>query len=296
MLGRAYPPRGRFIDVGGARQHIVEIPKIPAETASDRGELPLVLLHGAGCNLEDLRLALGERLAGRRRLIFVDRPGQGWSERGEGRGSTPAEQAAMLCRLLDRLGIDRAILFGHSWGGALALAFALDHPDRAAGLVLVAPPTHAHLDKLSRPYAFLAAPVLGWLFAHTWALPLSLLFFATGIRAAFAPQSPPPAYLRRSAAFLLLRPRAFLANARDMIDLQAFLEKQAARYRSVPTRTVVLVGDRDRITPPAQHAAALVQALPAGKLVMLRGFGHMPHHFVADRIADAVSELAHSAG
>ena len=81
-----------------------------------------------------MRLALGERLAARYRVILLDRPGLGWSERRGGDGSSPTYQAAMLNAVLDRLDVGRAIVVGHSWGGLLALTFALDYPQRAAGL------------------------------------------------------------------------------------------------------------------------------------------------------------------
>src|SRR6185437_16491472 len=113
LIERAYPPRGRFVEVGGLRQHVVELGK-PAGA----GDAPaIVLLHGAGCNLEDMRLALGERLATRHRVILVDRPGAGWSESGGRALSSPAAQAAVLRDILDRLGVARAVLVGHSWGG-----------------------------------------------------------------------------------------------------------------------------------------------------------------------------------
>ena len=84
LIERAHPPRGRFVDFGGLRQHLVEVgANTPGQDA------PLVLLHGAGCNLEDMRLALGEHLPGRR-LILIDRPGHGWSERRGEQGSSPA--------------------------------------------------------------------------------------------------------------------------------------------------------------------------------------------------------------
>ena len=113
-----------------------------ARSGDAEGAPPVILIHGAGANLEDMYLALGERLAVRHRVILVDRPGLGFSARKAGEGSSPAYQAAVLRDVLDRLGIDRAIMVGHSWGGTLALAFALDFPERAAGLVIIAAPTH----------------------------------------------------------------------------------------------------------------------------------------------------------
>lgn len=284
LIARAHPPRGRRIDVGGLRQHVVEI-------GDERG-LPLVLLHGAGCNLEDLRLALGERLATRHRVILVDRLGQGWSESRGRQSSSPAVQAAILRDVLDRLGVARAVLVGHSWGGALALAFALDHPRRTAGLVLLAPPTHPGLRRrIRRLYRILAAPVFGWLFTHTLALPLAAATFGTGIRAAFAPQLPPRHYLEDSAAFLLLRPAAFLANARDMADLQGFLTRQALRYRELVAPTVIVQGDCDEVVLIEKHAKALAAAVPQAKLLILPGVGHMPHYAAIDRVVAEIEEL-----
>jgi pimeloyl-ACP methyl ester carboxylesterase len=286
LIERAHPPRGRRIKIGGLSQHIVEL---GAETGG-RTRAPIVLLHGAGCNLEDLR-ELGERLAGRHRVILVDRPGQGWSEARGRQSSSPAYQAAILRDVLDRLGVGRAIVVGHSWGGTLALAFALDYPDRAAGLALLAPPTHPRLHGMIRLYSVLAAPFFGWLFARTLVLPLAVLAFAPGVRGSFLPQAPPPHYLKRSAAFLLLRPKTFLANARDIAGLPSVLARQATRYRTLKTTAVIVTGERDGIVPPREHAMALAAAIPRAKLVVLPGVGHMPHHAAAERIVAEIEEL-----
>ena len=141
----------------------------------------IVLLHGAGCNLEDMRLALAERLAARHRVILLDRPSLGWSERRSSDGSSPAYQAAMLSAILDRLGVDRVILVGHSWGVLLALTFALDYPHRVAGLVVIAPPTHPWLVQTTWLYSVFAIPVVGWVFAHTLTLPFGTLLIGPGI-------------------------------------------------------------------------------------------------------------------
>lgn len=291
LIALMHLPRGRRIDIGGSRQHIVEVR--PADREPDG--LPLVLLHGAGCNLEDMWLALGWPLAARHRVILVDRAGAGWSERRGRTSSSPAVQAAMLRDALDRLGIARAVLVGHSWGGALALAFALDHPQRTAGLVLLSPPTHPHLRRMSRLYRPLAAPILGWLFARTLALPLGAVAFGIGIRAAFAPQLPPSYYLRGSAAFLLLRPAAFLANAQDMADLSGFLAQQAPRYRELALPMVIVQGDCDGIVPIEKHAQVLAAAAPQAKLVVLPGIGHMPHHAATERVVAEIEELVRMA-
>lgn len=287
LIERAYPPRGRFIEVAAGRQHVVEIGRSP-----DADDAPaVVLLHGAGSNLEDMNLALGERLAERRRVIVLDRPGFGHSARKAGEGSTPAEQAAVLREVLDRLGVDRAILVGHSWGGTMALTFALEYPQLAAGLVLIAPPTHPGLWPITKLNKLLATPI-GWLFAHTLALPFGAMLIGPGCRSAFRPQSMPDRYVQRSATALVLRPRTLLANWADIGSLEAFLAQQAERYGALATPTIVLNGDRDPLVPPARHGERLAAVAPSVKLIVLPGFGHMVHYAAADRIAAAVEEVA----
>ena len=286
LIDQVYRPRGRFIDVGGFPQHVIEI---GANVAP--GSPPVVVLHGAGSNLEDMHVALAKPLAARHRVIFVDRPGQGFSSRKAGQGSSPSDQAAVLRKVLDALGVERAIVLGHSWGGTLALTFALDFPERVAGLVLVAPPTHPGLWRLSWLNKMLAGPV-GWLFACTLAFPVGVPLIWPGTRAAFLPQIMPERYVRNSAAMLVMRPPTLMANWADVGCLEAFLERQAERYRSLTAPTIFLVGDRDPLVPPARHGDKLVAAAPRVKLVVLPGFGHMLHHAAADRVVAAVEELA----
>jgi pimeloyl-ACP methyl ester carboxylesterase len=290
LIGRAHPPRGRFVDVGGLRQHLVEV-----GTNAPGQNVPLVLIHGAGCNLEDMRLALGERLAGRR-LILIDRPGHGWSERRGAEGSSPEYQAAIVRDVLDRLAVTRAIVVGHSWGGALAVRLALDHPQYVAGLILLAPPLYPFPRGMTWFYDIMATPVLGWLIAYTMLLPVGALFIGIGFWGAFLPQMPPPRYIKRAGTLLSLRPKTFLANSRDIARLQKNLPPQAARYGTLAVPTVVISGDRDLIVAPRQHAMAFAESVPAAKLVVLPGIGHMLHHTAAERIAAEIDALTPSNG
>ena len=230
-------------------------------------------------------------LAARHRVILVDRAGLGWSERQGRRGSSPAYQAAILRDVLDRLGIERAVVVGHSWGGALATTFALDYPGRVAGLVLLAPPLYPFPRSMTWLYALFATPIFGWLYARTLALPLGAPFIGIGLGSAFLPQLPPRRYVKRTAALLLLRPATFLANARDVADLRAFHAKEAGRYATLAAPTVIMTGGSDMVVAPRRHALAFAAAVPAAKLVMLPGIGHMLHHVAAERVVDEIEAL-----
>ncbi len=97
----------------------------------------------------------------------MDRPGYGYSDRGGPENDTPAGQADAIARLLDKKGIDRAIIVGHSLGGAIAASFGVRHPDKTAGLLFLSAATHPWNGGVDWYYDLAAAPVVGSLFRYT---------------------------------------------------------------------------------------------------------------------------------
>ncbi len=274
-------PAGVFVPVAGGRLHVVELAPARASAAP-----PVVLLHGASGNLEDLRLTLGNRLARSHRIILIDRPGHGFSDRpGGAADASPGRQAALVAEALARLDVERAIVVGYSLAGAIAAAFALDFPERVAGLVLLAPVTHPWKGGTYWYNEVVSTPLVGPLFARTLVLPLGHVMLAPGIRTAFAPQSPPADYARRAASALMLRPAEFIANAQDLAVLKQFVTAQVPRYRAIATSTVIITGDRDTTVSPDIHARAAAALIPDAKLVVLPGIGHMVPHAAAEAIA-----------
>jgi pimeloyl-ACP methyl ester carboxylesterase len=250
------------------------------------------LLHGASGNLQDMRLILGERLSQRHRVILIDRPGHGWSDRLGADDSSPAWQAALIAQALEQLGIRRAIMVGYSWSGALATAFALAFPDRVAALVLLAPVTHPWPGGIAWYYGLTSMPVVGPLFARTIVLPVALSFIDAFARGLFTPQAMSETYVRNAAIPLLLRPRAFIANARDVAALKESVARQSPRYAEITAPTTIITGERDTIVSPEIHSKALAATLPHAKLIMLPGIGHAVQHVAADVIAAEIGRLA----
>jgi pimeloyl-ACP methyl ester carboxylesterase len=295
-IERAHPPSGRFVDVDGGRLHLVELGKrvIPSEAAAEEDSRPpVVLIHGASANLADTRLALGDRLAQTRRVVLVDRPGHGWSDRpGGAEDASPARQAALIGEALERIGVERFVLVGHSFGGTVATAFALAYPQRLAGLVLLAPVTHPWKGGLAWYNALLTMPVAGFVFARALALPVGELLLERGARDVFEPQAMPHDYLRRAATRLLLRPAEFVANAQDIAVLKAFVTAQVPRYSDIAVPTVVLSGDADTTVSPRLHARAIAAALRDARLVILPGIGHMPQHVATDEVIAAIDMVS----
>jgi pimeloyl-ACP methyl ester carboxylesterase len=222
---------------------------------------------------------------------LFDRPGHGWSER-EADNASPARQAAMVAEALERLDVGRAIVVAHSFAGSVATALALEDPGRVAGLVLIAPVLYPWSTGIAWYYSLAATPIVGPLFAHTLVVPVGSLLMQPVARTVFAPQEAPTDYAERAAIALVLRPETFLANARDVAGLNAFVTRQAPRYASIKAPTVIITGDRDTVVSPDIHARAFAAKLPQSKLVVLEGVGHMPHHVASDRVVAAIDELA----
>jgi pimeloyl-ACP methyl ester carboxylesterase len=207
QVEREHPPAGRFLDVDGVRLHYLE-----------RGEgPPVVLLHGNVVTAEDWALSgVLDRVAARgHRVIAFDRPGYGHSGRPRGRAWAATDQADLLLRALARLGVERPVVVGHSWGTLVALALALDHPAAVRGLVLVSGYYHPTLRADALLVAPAAVPVLGDLLGHT----VSPLFGAATlpllVKGMFAPLPVPERFERGFAGAMAVRPSQVRAEARD---------------------------------------------------------------------------------
>ena len=286
----AHPPAGHFIIVDGVRLHVSELGLAPG---SPGAEPAVVLIHGASGNMEDMRLALGEKLAASHRVILIDRPGHGWSSRPSGDTyASPAYQAELVAKALEQLNVRRAILVGHSWGGAFATAYALAFPERTAGLVLLSAVTHPWPGEPGWYNNLASLRGIGPLFLRTLVYPLGSFMIDGVSRSVFEPQAVPPDYVRRAAIRLVLRPKTFFANARDLALLRNFIAAQVPSYAGLRAPTVIITGDCDTMVSPKINACALAATLPSVKLVFLKGVGHMPHHAAPEAVTAAIDELA----
>jgi pimeloyl-ACP methyl ester carboxylesterase len=282
-LERTFPAQGKMIEVAGATLHIVE------RGPRDAGPA-IVLLHGASSNLHAMDV-LADRLAQTRRVILVDRPGHGWSPRKHVEDSTPAVQGRMIAEALTKLGVGETIVVAHSWAGALGLRMALDDPDRIAGLVLLAPVAYSWSGGVGRYNNWISTPVIGPLLAHTITLPLGILATASGARGVFAPQLMPDDFVDSSATQLLLRPREFIANARDLVTLKAAVAEQSPRYAEIKAPITILTGDIDKTVSTNIHSRPLAATAPNAKLIVLPGMGHMVQYAATDLVVAEIEAM-----
>jgi pimeloyl-ACP methyl ester carboxylesterase len=106
----ALPPRGRFLEVDGARLHYLDKGQGP----------PIVMIHGLGGQMGHFTYALLDRLAREFRVVLIERPGSGHSTRPPGASATLRTQAGTIAKAIRALRLERPLVVGHSLGGAVA--------------------------------------------------------------------------------------------------------------------------------------------------------------------------------
>lgn len=274
----AFPPSGEFVTVDGKRLHY-----------EMRGEgQDLVMIHGASGSLRDLTFALRDQLTDRYRVIVVDRPGLGHSDPLD--DTSLLAQARFLKAGLTQLGVTDPIVLGQSYGGAVALAWALDGGPKA--LILVGSPSMPWPGKLDIWYRVTATPV-----GRALAVPLASAFVPDSyIRQAtasvFAPDPVPPGYDDFLGTPLTLRRETLAANVTQVNTLRAELVTMEPRYPSLSLPVELIHGAADTIVPLDIHSGPLSHLLPDATITVIPGAGHMPHHSHAALVIAAIDRAA----
>jgi pimeloyl-ACP methyl ester carboxylesterase len=290
FLERIFPNQGKPVAVDGAVLNVVDLGLRRSATPH------ILLLHGASSNLGAMRQPLGDLLAKNHRVILIDRPGHGYSSRERETDSTPAIQSRMVAQALDKLGAGPVIVVAHSWAGALGTRMALDDPSRVAGLVLLAPVTHPWRGGVGWYNRAVTTPVVGPLLAYTITLPLGLFLTGPGARGVFAPQKMPKDFVTSTATPLLLRPREFLANARDLVTLKQTVIEQAPRYAEIKMPVTIIAGDVDKTVSTNIHARPFAATVAGTKLIVLPGMGHMVQNAVPDLVVSEIEAMIERIG
>lgn len=284
------PPKGRFVDVPGARLHIREFGEARV------GEPAILMIHGLAGQLSHYTYGVVGRLAERHRIVVVDRPGSGYSTRAPDTSADLSAQAASMAALIRTLGPGQAFVVGHSLGGAVALTLALEHPRQVAGLALLAPLTHMR-DDVPPVFKGLAieSPFVRKLVAWTLAIPASVKNSAATLEAVFGPEAVPRDFATKGGGLLSLRPSTFLSASADMQALPAHLPLVQARYGELRLPVHVLYGKDDRILDWKANGQALVDKVPGAKLELVEG-GHMLPVTQAALSARFIEEALSAAG
>ena len=252
----------RFITVNNLRVHYIEAGKGPT----------VVMVHGNAGSVADFDFGALALLISFYRIVAVDRPGHGLSDRPS-KQATVEVQAALLHETLSSLRVDKPLLVGHSWGAALALAYALKYPNEVSGLVLLAPAAYPDEGGNNLLETIVRTPVIGDL-----CLGFGKTIFGRGmlkraLATAFYPERVPDQYLKLASSLWLSR-KHLKAYMDDEAGLNRSLSELSKRYVEIRVPVVIVTGDRDQIVSPEQNAYALHATIPQSQLIEIKNVGH----------------------
>ena len=261
----AVPQAGQIMPVTDGAIHYV--------TLGDPDAPPLVLIHGLSGQLQHFTYAMAQDLARDFRVIIPDRPGCGYSRRDGDDLADPTTQARMLWQFLDAILVSHPVVVGHSLGGAVSLAMALQRPKQIRALGLIAPLTHPTPET---PDCFkglgVRSPVLRRLLGHTVAAPIAERTAETVLEQVFAPEPWPDSFLADAGAVLGLRPQAYITASADFVAAQNCLPDLSTAYaRADFPPGGVLFGEQDAILDATSQGSAMEQYGFAIELLPDRG-------------------------
>lgn len=276
----SHPPIGKFVTADGIRLHYWE---------AGEGQ-PVILVHGASGNIRDWTFSIAPELAKSYRVIAIDRPGFGFSDRQADQGWDPAVQARALRGAAIALGAEQPIVVGHSWGGALAMAWALHYPGETRGVVPIS--------GVTQPYGGLArvfrALGLDGVIVNAYTSYVRRTAADGGIdrfvERAFKPLQPPDGYVDYVGAPLSLREATVRANAEDIQNLNTALVRMKPQYASLRLPVEIIHGADDFIDAD-RHAIPLAEDIAQANLTLLPGVGHMAHHADLEAIKAALDRI-----
>ena len=251
------------------------------------GSQDIVFIHGAFINLRDWVFATRSLSKLDSRLIYIDRPGFGYSERNENKWD--AERQADLARLyVKNIHGKNLILVGHSWGAMVAMAWAAKFPEEVKGVVSIA--------GLNMPFSGVSK-----LANDTGLLRLAYeLYFTSVAKRAnsgsiekfagrmFQPQDIPSGYLDYVGSDLSRRRSTIKANRGDLLITSQALEQNYTSYGRIEMPVEIIHGNEDFLLPFKSQAVAFNKAIPNSRLHILPNVGHMAHHFALKELSNSI--------
>ncbi len=279
-----YPPTGQMVETPQGPVHLQRFgAQLPGPTA--------VLIHGASGNLRDFTLSFAQSLAAAGvPCVAVDRPGFGYTPRGDNVLGHPSIQAWRLDAAMEALGLEHVLAVGHSYGAAVALAWAVANPSRAVGVVPVSGFVYP-MRKADNPYHALAGnAVTGPAVTTTMRVFVRDMNPVDVVDFVFAPQAVREGYPEHIGASLAFREGTMMANGEDITRANEWLTRLSRLYPGLSVPLVAVHGDADWLVEIAV-SERLVAAVPDGRLVRLEGIGHMPHHVAEPQVVTAIAAL-----
>lgn len=288
------PMSGALVDVDGVNMHVIDMAPDSYTPSNEAGFDALVLIHGASTSALDFASNLLPELSDRYRVLAIDRPGHGYSERGSLPDMYKADQQAnVILSTLAEMQIKSPVIVGHSWAGSVVLAALLAKHDgvKPVAGVLIAAETHPYEQENSLPTKLALQPYYGPIFRWQYLTPIGRMAIAPTVAEFFAPDEVPDNYVKETGLNLSLRPNVYLYNSQDRSTQGSYLAAQSESYSKIESPILSIYASEDHVVPPANHHDRLIADVPEVKSMEIVGAGHSPHHTRTDEVIDAIVEF-----
>ncbi|MEN5299794.1 alpha/beta hydrolase [Brucella sp. TWI559] len=274
-------------DIGGYKLNSLLLPSKSLQSSGT-----VVFIHGASTSLLDPLYTFHDKSPENIQMLFVDRPGHGRSEFGPAQNICPDAQADAIAKLMQIRGIESATIIGHSYGGAVAAALAVRHPDRVTGLIFISPAVYPWIGGIAWYNTVARMPFVGAMFSLFVAPAFGLLSLKMAMRSVFTPNTYPEDYVERTKAWQALRPRTFRHNARELGALCEWAENSYKNYKHIVAPTIIITGDTDDIVSPDIHAKQLAKDIEQASIFVIKGMGHKSDYVARELVVAAIERLA----
>lgn len=251
----------------------------------------LLFIHGVPGSIEDWEPVI-DMLSSRYRLTLYDRPGHGFSSAAH-IDYTLEHNAGIALGLIDELKLKDVIVVGHSYGGSIIMAMAVQKSMRVKGFIAVGGASYEvrHMEPLFR---IIRLPLIGRGFAVIASATIGSGMIAEGIEQAFHPNlNAIPADYSEKRHAIWLQAKVICTIANEELNLNHDLRRIIPRYRDIRKRFVIIHGADDRLVP-ADDSRRLHSDIRNSRLVILEGTGHQVQFAQPDAIVKAIDEMSRS--
>ncbi len=249
----------------------------------------LLFIHGLPGSIEDWE-SLGHMLSSRYRLTLYDRPGHGFSS-AEDITYNLEHNARIAYGLIDKLKLRDVIVVGHSYGGSIVMAMAVQKTLRVKGFIALGGASYEvrHTDPLFR---IIRLPLIGRGFATIASAIIGDGMVAEGIEQAFHPNLKAiPAGYSEKRKTIWLQTKVICTIAREELNLNHDLRKIIPRYRYIQKRFIIIHGSEDLLVP-AEDSRRLHSVLRNSRLIILENIGHQVQYARPEVVMKAIDSIS----
>lgn len=270
---------GKYIDIDGMNIRFHQAGQGP----------DILFIHGLPGVIEDGFPLIGP-LSARFRLTFFDRPGQGYSGADKTEYSV-AQNAKIALKLIAALKLKNVIVVGHSYGGSIALAMAVQNPPAVKCFVTIGGASYDS-GRTDPAFYLLSLPAFGRGLAVLTKPLMGEGMVEEGMREAFSPnEKSMPRDIIADRARVFLQPKVTVTTAREEMNYYGDMRKIMPLYKNITKKFYIIQGDGDRAVPPAD-AERLHKELKSSRLYMLKDTGHMVQFVRTDDVVKVILEAS----